>query len=239
MLSKKVYALILAGGEGKRFGNSLPKQFLKLGDKSLLEWAIEPFELTAYVDEIVLVVNERYLSFAENLLRIRKYSKLQKVIVGGKTRQESSRFGIKSVDDKDGLVLIHDAARPFVFVEDIERLVSELESFRAVTLAIPVKETVAFAEDFIVEDIPSREKLFVVQTPQGFHLPLIREAHNRALKEGFSDAPDDCSLILRYFKWEKIKLLLGRPWNIKITYPHDLKLAEILLSEKINKGGNL
>lgn len=236
MLLKKVYALILAGGEGARFGSSFPKQFFKLGDKSLLEWAIEPFEFSNSVDEVILVANEKYLSFVRDLLKAREFKKLNKLIAGGKTRQESSRLGVESIDDEDGLVLIHDAARPFVFLEDVERLIAELKSFKAVTLAIPVKETSAFAEDLIIEDIPCRDKLFVVQTPQGFHLSLIREAHSKALEEGFNEASDDCSLILRYFKGERIKLLMGRQYNIKITYPLDLKLAEILLSEKLIGG---
>ncbi|MDK2871706.1 MAG: ribitol-5-phosphate 2-dehydrogenase / D-ribitol-5-phosphate cytidylyltransferase [bacterium] len=234
-LGKKVHALILAGGEGKRLGSEIPKQFLKLKDRTILEWAIMPFEKSENVDEIVVVVNKRFLDFAKELLGIKKYRKLKSITCGGKTRQESSKLGLDTISEEDGIVLIHDAVRPFVFKEDIENLLSALRVFKAVTLSTPVKETVALVserESFVVEDIPPRERLFTINTPQGFYISLIKEAHRRAVDDGFFDAPDDCSLILKYFKEEKVHLIPGTPINVKITYPIDLKIAEVLLSEK-------
>ncbi|MCS7233279.1 MAG: 2-C-methyl-D-erythritol 4-phosphate cytidylyltransferase [Synergistetes bacterium] len=236
MFFKRVYAVVLAGGEGKRFDNSFPKQFFKIGEKSILEWAVEPFEVSKSINEIILVVNDKYMDFARSLFKGPKYKKISKFIAGGKTRQESSRLGLENICDEDGVVLIHDAVRPFVLVEDIERLITELRSFKAVTLAIPAKETIAFAKDLVVENIPPRDRMFIIQTPQGFHLSLIKEAHRKALEDGFIEASDDCSLILRYFKEENIRLVIGNIWNIKITYAFDLKLAQALLSEGLIGG---
>lgn len=235
MSQLKVYALILAGGEGVRFGVKTPKQFLEIKGRTLVEWALTPFERSDKVDEIFLVVNRRYEDFAKRLLDLGEFRKLKGFSIGGRTRQESVKIGLEAIKDEDGFVLIHDAVRPIVSVGEIDKIVDELGRASAVTLAVPVKESVALVEDLegktIIRDIPGKNGVYTIQTPQGFRLSLIREAHRRAFEEGLSDLPDDCSLVLRYFKDRLIHLVMGNPYNIKVTLPFDLEIAKLLISK--------
>ncbi len=231
IFSVRVFALILAGGEGKRFRDSLPKQFVEILGKTVLERSIIPFEESDFVDEIFVVVNPAYLGFGKKILGEKKcFRKIRNIVEGGETRQQSVRKGLSCIEGKEGLVLIHDAVRPFISREKIEAVIKELERYNAVSLAFPVKETIGVVSgEMLLTDIPERNKLFSLQTPQGFKLSLIREAHMLALKEGFNKATDDCSLIKRYFPKEPVRLVLGDERNIKITYPIDLKIAEVIL----------
>ncbi len=232
----RVFALILAGGEGKRFRDSLPKQFVEILGKTVLERSIIPFEETGFVDEIFVVVNPSYLSLGKKILGGKNFRKIRSIVEGGKTRQESVRRGLSCMEGKEGVVLIHDAVRPFISPEKIEAVIRELDRYNAVSLAFPVKETIGVVSgEMLLTDIPERSKLFSLQTPQGFKLSLIREAHIRALKEGFNKATDDCSLIRKYFPKEPVRLILGDERNIKITYPIDLKIAEVIL--RFEEGG--
>ncbi len=232
----RVFALILAGGEGKRFRDSLPKQFVEILGKTVLERSIIPFEETGFVDEIFVVVNPSYLSLGKKILGGKNFRKIRSIVEGGKTRQESVRRGLSCMEGKEGVVLIHDAVRPFISPEKIEAVIRELDRYNAVSLAFPVKETIGVVSgEMLLTDIPERSKLFSLQTPQGFKLSLIREAHIRALKEGFNKATDDCSLIRKYFPKEPVRLILGDERNIKITYPIDLKIAEVIL--RFKEGG--
>ncbi len=236
IFSVRVFALILAGGEGKRFRDSLPKQFVEILGKTVLERSIIPFEETGFVDEIFVVVNPSYLSLGKKILGGKNFRKIRSIVEGGKTRQESVRRGLSCMEGKEGVVLIHDAVRPFISPEKIEAVIRELDRYNAVSLAFPVKETIGVVSgEMLLTDIPERSKLFSLQTPQGFKLSLIREAHIRALKEGFNKATDDCSLIRKYFPKEPVRLILGDERNIKITYPIDLKIAEVIL--RFKEGG--
>lgn len=236
IFSVRVFALILAGGEGKRFRDSLPKQFVEILGKTVLERSIIPFEETGFVDEIFVVVNPSYLSLGKKILGGKNFRKIRSIVEGGKTRQESVRRGLSCMEGKEGVVLIHDAVRPFISPEKIEAVIRELDRYNAVSLAFPVKETIGVVSgEMLLTDIPERSKLFSLQTPQGFKLSLIREAHIRALKEGFNKATDDCSLIRKYFPKEPVRLILGDERNIKITYPIDLKIAEVIL--RFEEGG--
>jgi len=123
----KVYALILAGGEGIRFGGDVPKQFLDLNGRMVFEWAIDSFEVSDKVDEIFLIINSKYKHLAEEILKSGRYRKLRGFSIGGETRQDSVRIGLGLIEDDEGVVLIHDGVRPFVPLEDINRLVEELK----------------------------------------------------------------------------------------------------------------
>ena len=153
-----------------------------------------------------------------------------KILDGGDTRQDSSRIGVTAAGHETyGKVLIHDAARPFVSKEIIDHMLAKLDTCTAVNVAIPSPDTIIEIDDRdFIKDVPDRRNLRRVQTPQGFRLPLIREAHRLALENDITNATDDCSLILR-LNLAPVCVIEGSPLNIKITYPVDLQMAEKIL----------
>lgn len=224
----KVHAIILASGSGERLGYNIPKQFIKVAGKTLIEHTIDIFENNQHIDEIIIVVHPSYRSFLEELLLKNNYSKVKKVLNGGKSRKESSYIGIMSINNNEDKVLIHDAVRPFVSDRIINECIDMLEHYQAIDVAIPSADTIIqINENNIIDNIPNREKLRRGQTPQAFRVGIIKEAHNLALKENFDMVTDDCGLILKY-NLADVYVINGEERNIKITYEEDLYLADRL-----------
>lgn len=225
-------ALILAGGKGSRMGLDLPKQFLPLAGKTVLEHTIERFENHPAIHSIVIVSHHDYLEKTEKIVSLGEHHKVRAVIAGGALRQDSSRLGIASLKQGEYKnVLIQDAARPFVSPDLINSILSALELHSAVNVGVPPSDTVIqIDENGFTEHVPDRAKIRLVQTPQAFQLELIREAHRLAQNSNFLSATDDCSLILK-FNLAPVFVVAGSEKNIKITYPADLPLAEKILRE--------
>jgi 2-C-methyl-D-erythritol 4-phosphate cytidylyltransferase len=225
----KNLAVILAAGSGERFSGPTPKQFLKIAGRSLLEICLERFQGHPGIDGIILVCPAGHLPLAEKTVSAGHFTKVVKVIAGGKTRQESSSIGVHAAPGSTENILIHDAARSLVASEIISRVLEALGSDQAVMTALPAGDTIVRVDDAaMVTAVLDRAKLSLAQTPQGFRLEIIRQAHERAQAEGFVNASDDCSLVLRY-KLAPVVTVPGDPANIKITYPQDLVIAEALL----------
>ncbi len=224
---KKNLAIILAGGTGIRIEDDLPKQFLKLSGKTILQHSIEKFENHPYIDHIFLVIHGEFLNKAEEIVRKSGHKKIVKILKGGQTRQESSRIGITAAAPGEyENVLVHDAARPFVSKKIIDDIFAALNTYAAVNIAVPSPDTIIEIDHKnLVKNIPHRKYLRRVQTPQGFKWDLIQKAHQLALDKGITNATDDCSLILT-FKLADIYVVEGSPLNIKITYPLDIQIAE-------------
>ena len=235
---KKNLAIILAGGSGSRIRNEIPKQFLNLAGKTILQHTIDAFENHRGIHHIFIVTNGEFYDKTGEILRGSRYEKVVKILKGGETRQESSRIGVTAADPADyENVLIHDAARPLVSKKIIYGLLDRLDSYSAVNLVIPSADTIVeIDDDNFIKKVPDRKYLRRVQTPQAFKLGLIREAHGLALERGIADAGDDCSLILE-FKLSPIVVVEGSPVNIKITYPIDLRIAEKIMEMEWNKEG--
>jgi len=222
-------AIILAGGSGERFGGTLPKQFLEVAGRSLLEICLERFRDHPGIDGIILVSPADHLDMAKKTVAEGPFPKVIRVLAGGRTRQESSTIGSAAVPESAENVLIHDAARALVPAAIITRVLEALARSRAVMPVLPVDDTtVRVDEAGTVAAILDRAKLRRVQTPQGFKLEIIRRAHELARAEGFGGAGDDCSLVLRY-GLAPVVTVEGAAGNIKITYPQDLGIAEALL----------
>ncbi len=220
-----VYGLILASGSGERLKNEVPKQFIKIGRKTIIEHTIDTFEENKYIDEIILVCNPLFRDLMEEILAKNKYKKVKHLLDGGKTRRESSYAGINFIQSDDASVLIHDGVRPFVSHRIIEDCVKALEVYNAVAAGIPCVDTIIKVNSQnIIEEIPQRKYLMRVQTPQAFKTGLIKEAHRLALNDNI-EFTDDCSLVMRY-KLAPVYIVYGEEKNIKITYPEDLVLAE-------------
>jgi len=228
---KKNLALILAGGRGSRIRNELPKQFLLLKGKTILQYTIGAFENHPGIDHIFLVTHGEFYEKTEQIVKRSGYGKVIKILEGGAQRQDSSRIGVTAASAQDyENVLIHDAARPFVSNKIISDILEKLDTYSAVNAAIMSSDTIIEVdENLLIKSVPDRKYLRRVQTPQGFKLELIQRAHRLAPEQGIIDATDDCSLVLK-LKLADIYVVEGSPLNIKITYPFDLDIAEKILA---------
>jgi 2-C-methyl-D-erythritol 4-phosphate cytidylyltransferase len=218
-MHKKIAALLLLGGVSQRCSGPLPKQFLTLGEKKVYEHALETLQLFPF-DEIVLVCHEDYISM------VQKHG--LKVVVGGKTRQESVFNGLKALQSVD-YCLIHEGARPFVSHRIIKEHFEQKEQFGALATCIKVDDTVCIQKEGRVIEIPDRSIFERMQMPQTFHFELIFDAHKRALEKKIFNATEDCQLILPH----PIKIIEGEAINFKITTSFDLKMANYFAAAKI------
>jgi 2-C-methyl-D-erythritol 4-phosphate cytidylyltransferase len=221
-----ITAIIVAGGNGTRMNNKLPKQFIKIGTESIIEKTIKIFNTYKDINEIIVVLNDNHKQYfkKENI----NHDKLIKVISGGETRQQSVYNGLKNVSKKCEIVLIHDAVRPFVSHKNIKDCIDEVKKNKACTLGVKSKDTIKICDkDNIISDTPNREFVFCIQTPQAFTLKVILLAHKKALEENFLGT-DDCSLLERL--GISVKVVEGSYKNIKITTEEDLAIAKEFLS---------
>jgi 2-C-methyl-D-erythritol 4-phosphate cytidylyltransferase len=218
---KKVIAVIVAAGEGRRFGGA--KQYALLKGKPVLEWTLEKFESHPKVDEIILVLPDvrRKRGFLE------RYKKIAAVIKGGKHRQDSVRNGVYQIDPQAaGIVLVHDGVRPFVSERLISRVIEATSRRVSVVPGLPIEDTVKRVEGTEVVRTLERARLFRIQTPQGFFYAELKAALDRAVKDRFY-ATDEAMLVER--NGGRVLVVEGDPDNLKITTPRDLKIAEVLI----------
>ena len=211
----KVTAIIVAAGRGKRFGGDVPKQFLKLKGRTILETTVDRFAGSDEVDEIVVVTNEDYLDYVKELLE--GCSKDFLVVPGGKERQDSVSRGLEA--STGDLVLIHDAARPFVTYEVIERVIEAAKNTGAAVPVVNPKDSIRTRDGNL-----NRDELFCIQTPQGFRRELIMEAYEKAMKEGFYGT--DEGGIAEYAGYP-VTMVEGDYENFKITTREDLREMEV------------
>ena len=226
----KNIVFILAGGTGSRVGGEKPKQFLPLADgRSILEHAVDAFELSHYIDEIIIVMHPDWMEEAKAIVKNNAWKKVKNVISGGKERWESSWNGIsmylkEDKKDPDTFDWFHDAARPFVSQEIISRVAEGLKGHLAVTVAVPVTDTLYKVESrkSKVESIASRKDYMRAQTPQAFHYLVIGPAYMRAIEKGKIAATDDVGILMKYNPEVEVYVVEGEEENKKITYKEDL-----------------
>ncbi len=218
----KVGVIIVAAGDSLRM-QGVDKILVPLAGKPVLTWSIEAFEKNPGVDRIILVNSERHLEAVKCLTVTHKWSKVSDVCLGGKRRQDSVAAGLKMLGNCEW-VIIHDGARPLVSQDIIERGLQAARETGAAVAAVPVTDTIkAAGKDQIVIETPPRARLWAVQTPQIFRFSLIEEAYQQAT----GDVTDDATLIEQI--GGKVKVYMGSYDNIKITTPHDLAVAELLI----------
>lgn len=221
-------AFILAGGTGSRVGGDMPKQFLPLADRrSVLEHSVDAFEQSHYIHEIVVVMHSDWLKEAEELIRKNAWRKVKHLISGGNERWESSWNGIalylkEDKKDPDTFYWFHDAARPFVSQDIISRVAEALKSHLAVTVAVPVTDTLYQIKGHEVTDIRNRKEFMRAQTPQAFHYLAISPAYMRAIEKGKIKATDDVGILMQYNPDMEVYFVEGEEANKKITYKEDL-----------------
>ena len=224
-------AVILAGGTGTRVGASMPKQFLDIDGRSVIERSIDAFDQAAGVDEVAIVVHPDWKSHMEGLINRNSWQKVKRILEGGAERYMSSLNAIAAYLDypDDTNLILHDAARPFVSQEVIARTLEALRYHEAVGVGIPSTDTVwEVRQDFdpllskFIVRIPERSTMWRAQTPQAFCLPVIRDAYQRALQDPQFRATDDCGVVRRYMPDIKIHIVEGSEQNRKITFKEDL-----------------
>lgn len=230
----KNIAVILAGGSGKRMGGSLPKQFLILGGKPIIQHSIDAFEKHISIDEICIIIHADFIQKIENIVRENSFKKVKHILPGGKERSDSSLAAISAYKNEPNINLIfHDAVRPFVTEDIISNVISNLEKGNSVAVAIPTVDTIfQIDETDRIVSVPKRDLLRRAQTPQAFSYKVIKKAYDIALKDPNFVATDDCGVVLKYLPSEAIYIVEGDESNIKITFEGDLVLGEKILSKK-------
>jgi 2-C-methyl-D-erythritol 4-phosphate cytidylyltransferase/2-C-methyl-D-erythritol 2,4-cyclodiphosphate synthase len=217
-----VSAIIAAGGRGLRFGSDQPKQLLSLGGRSILERSVDAFRNCDVIDDVVVALPPELVESPPSSLFVA--GKRIEIVAGGARRQDSVAHAFARVVDRADVVVIHDAARPFVTDETIRRTVAAAAASGAAIAAMPALDTVkrAGANGVITGTLP-REEIYLAQTPQAFRTSVLKEA----LALG-SDATDEAMLAEQ--AGHPVQIVEGDPRNMKITTPADLAMAERLLS---------
>ncbi|MCX7678628.1 MAG: 2-C-methyl-D-erythritol 4-phosphate cytidylyltransferase [Spirochaetes bacterium] len=228
------YALILAGGVGRRMQSSLPKQFLRIAGIPLIGWSLRTFQQMDEIDGIVITCGKEYFPLIKDVSVEYSISKLLACAESGNTRQLSCKNALEAIPYRDtDIVLIHDAARPFVSQEIVRACILAAEQFGAASTYVPINDTIAEVHnDFVQKTVP-RESLRAAQTPQCFRYSIIRAAHARAQELHVFDATDDVSLLL--LNGGIVRAVDGDSYNIKITTPEDFALAEIIATKIMRK----
>lgn len=222
-------AIILAGGVGSRLDSSYPKQFFKVAGKTVIEHTVDVFESHERIDEIAIVINPAYITTIEEIVLKNAWRKVKKILRGGAERYDSSMAAIGAYADREEANLVfHDAVRPLVTHRLIDDVISALDEWNAVDVAVPAVDTIISVEGDVIRTIPERSKLKRGQTPQGFKLKTIREAYRRALQDPAFKATDDCGVVLNYLPEESIFVVKGEESNMKLTYKEDSYLLDKL-----------
>ena len=212
--------IILASGDGIRLKSDIPKQFIKINNKMLIDYSINEFLKNKMINEIIIVTKKEWVE----RLKI-KYPKI-KIVVGGKTRSESSYIGLLSCGENTDNVLIHDAARPMINQDLILKCIENLKKYDAVIPMIACNDSII---DYINVNYIDRKKIKFIQTPQGFKLREILDAYNTLSKKMHLD---DFSVLLDQNKTLNYKFINGSYKNIKITTNEDISLIKHYLNEK-------
>lgn len=230
----KVVAVVPAGGTGKRMGAGTSKQFLMLDGVPMMLHALRVLERAPGVTEVVLVVpkEERDRALSEVVERY-GLKKVLKVVPGGATRQESVQHGLNEVGEDVEIVVVHDAVRPFITEDRIERSIEAARKHGGAIVAVPMKDTPKQAgPDRLIQRTLDRTDLWLAQTPQTFRRALVVEAYRKAAI-AHVHATDDAALVERL--GHKVAIVEGSWENVKITTPEDMILAEAILAVRKGK----
>lgn len=221
-------AVIVAAGSASRM-KGIDKALADLGGKPVLAHTLTAFEICERVDTVVVVTREDLIEPVRRLCGEYGITKVQQVICGGSDRTQSVLRGLDALAKRDGLVAIHDGARPLVSQKILLETIEKAERTGAAAPAIPVKDTIKVTDRGVIAATPDRSRLVAIQTPQTFDLDFIRGALYKALEE---QAPltDDCSAAERLGM--KVHLTEGSEENLKITTPMDMVVAQAILERR-------
>lgn len=233
-----IYAGILAGGIGSRMGNvPLPKQFLDLDGKPILVHTVEKFLLTNEFDKIYIATPQKWISHTKDTLKKHKIDDDRITIIqGGADRNETIMNIIAAIEAESGInetdvIVTHDAVRPFLTRRIIKENIDQVIQHGAVDTVIPATDTIITSADGeSIQSIPVRNEMYQGQTPQSFNINLLRSNYNKLSAEDKQVLTDACKILV--VSNEHVQLVNGELYNIKITTPYDLKVANSII-----KGG--
>jgi len=221
-------------------GVDTPKQFLELGGEPLVIFTLRRLAACSAITDFILATRAEELAFLEDRVSRARIGRPARVVHGGETRQQSVANALAQVSPQTEIVLVHDAVRPFVTAEQVDRLIAEARERGAVILGIPAIDTVKEVKrERLPEDVARitsttpRERIVLAQTPQAFRYGILREAFARAEKDGVT-ASDEAALVERM--GQDVFVVLGSERNLKITRPSDMDLAKFYLQqERVNQ----
>lgn len=235
-----IYAGILAGGIGSRMGNiPLPKQFLELDGKPIIIHTIEKFLLTIEFDEIFIATPQKWVSHTKDILRNFNIDDQRiKIVQGGSDRNETIMNIINNIEKNktitnDDVIVTHDAVRPFITRRILKENIEMVLKSKAVDTVIPATDTIITSKnDIDITSIPRRDEMYQGQTPQSFNINSLRVNYNKLSDNKKKILTDACKIMV--VSEQTVKLVYGELYNIKITTPYDLKIANSII-----KGGIL
>lgn len=233
-----VFSVILAGGTGNRMGNTdKPKQFLSIKDKPIIIHTIEKFLSTPDFEKIIVLCPAMWIDHTKQIIR-RYIGNCEKIVVieGGDTRNETIMNSISYIEqnhtlDDDTIIVTHDSVRPFVTHRIIKENIEAAKSYGACDTVIPATDTIVESVNgSIISAIPNRNNMYQGQTPQSFKAKSLRDIY-LSLTDDEREILTDAAKIL-VLKGHNVHLVSGETYNIKITYPYDLKIARSLLEDE-------
>lgn len=229
-------AVVLAAGSGKRMGGSTKKQYMLIGGRPVIYYALKTFQ-DSFIDEIVLVVSPGDIEYCRKEI-VGKYGfdKVSRVVEGGRERYHSVAAGLDGIAECD-YVFIHDGARPMVTEEILDRAFADVKKYQACVVGMPVKDTIKIADEKgNIAATPRRDLVWMVQTPQVFACSLIKDAYDelkgreQELTLAGITVTDD-AMVVETLTGHPVRLTCGSYKNIKITTPEDIRIAENFLKE--------
>lgn len=236
-MEKKCVAVVLAAGQGKRMHSDVPKQYLHINKKPVLYYSLKVFQ-ESFIDEIILVTSESEIENCRTGI-VEKYGfdKVKRIVPGGRERYHSVYHGLMAAKSCD-YIFIHDGARPFISQIILERAYNCVAVYDACVVGMPVKDTVKIADkDGFAVNTPDRNLVWMMQTPQVFSFPLVKDAYCRLIEKerdilaGGIHVTDD-AMVVELLTDRRVKLAEGSYENIKITTPEDLTIAEAFLNKQ-------
>jgi 2-C-methyl-D-erythritol 4-phosphate cytidylyltransferase len=224
--------IIVAGGRSQRMG--FDKLFAVIAGEPVIAHAIRAFELATSVSEIVVVGREQWHDEIRKIASAAGFKKIRAIVPGGERRQDSVRAGLDRVDRDAKYVAVHDAARPLITPEQIERAFAQCRVHGAAALAQPVNDTLKRADaDLLVVGSVDRHQIYAMQTPQIFERKLLEDAYRAVYAENIL-VTDEVSAVERL--GYKVALVLDDDLNLKITYPRDLPVADFIIRNRAKDG---
>ena len=238
MGKNNIYGVILAGGIGTRMGNvEKPKQFMEIGGKPIIIHTIEKFIMYPELDKIIVLSPKARIRYTQDI--INKYiNKKEDVVVieGGATRNETVMNSIRYIEehyglDDDTIIVTHDSVRPFVTYRIIEENIRYAKESGACDTVIPASDTIVESTNHeLITNIPDRSAMYQGQTPQTFHAKKLRDLYDSLTQDEKEILTDACKIMV--LKGEHVHLVEGEVFNIKITYPYDIRVAQSLLNSE-------